>query len=51
MVLAIASAILRPADVGTMLMLFAPMILLYELSIWLVALVSRSDRADEAAAA
>ncbi|MEN8143679.1 MAG: twin-arginine translocase subunit TatC [Gemmatimonadota bacterium] len=50
-VLAISSAILTPADVGTMLMLFAPMILLYELSIWLVALVSRRSRSEQARAA
>jgi sec-independent protein translocase protein TatC len=42
-VLATASALLTPADVGTMLMLLAPMVLLYEFSIWLVRLVSRSD--------
>ncbi|MFQ5746375.1 MAG: twin-arginine translocase subunit TatC [Gemmatimonadota bacterium] len=39
-VLSILSALLTPADIGTMLMLFAPMILLYEFSIWLVRLVS-----------
>ncbi|MDT8436055.1 MAG: twin-arginine translocase subunit TatC [Gemmatimonadota bacterium] len=39
--LAVLSAILTPADVGTMAMLFVPMILLYELSIWLVRLVVR----------
>ncbi|MFQ5679317.1 MAG: twin-arginine translocase subunit TatC [Gemmatimonadota bacterium] len=38
-VLAILSAILTPADVGTMLMMLAPMALLYELSIWLVRAV------------
>ncbi|MCL7968636.1 MAG: twin-arginine translocase subunit TatC, partial [marine benthic group bacterium] len=37
--LAITSALLTPADVGTMAMLFTPMILLYEASIWLVQLV------------
>ncbi|MDP2469543.1 MAG: twin-arginine translocase subunit TatC [Candidatus Palauibacterales bacterium] len=51
-VLAILSALLTPADVGTMLMLLVPMVLLYELSIWLVRLVgggrSRS-RAEEPA--
>jgi sec-independent protein translocase protein TatC len=40
-VLAIASALLTPADIGTMIMLLAPMFLLYELSIWLVRLVQR----------
>lgn len=38
-VLAIAAAVLTPADVGTMFMLLVPMLLLYELSIWLVRLV------------
>lgn len=38
--LAVASALLTPADVGTMLMLLVPMFLLYELSIWLVKLVA-----------
>lgn len=32
------SAILTPADVGTMLMMMLPMVLLYEASIWLVRL-------------
>jgi sec-independent protein translocase protein TatC len=44
--LAVCAAILTPADVGTMLMLFAPMMLLYEVSIWLVQLVG-SRRASE----
>ena len=39
--LATASALLTPADPGTMLMLFAPMILLYEFSIVLVEVVGR----------
>ncbi len=39
-VLAIASALLTPADVGTMLMMLVPMVLLYELSIWLVRFVT-----------
>lgn len=34
--LAVTSAILTPADVGTMLMMLTPMVLLYELSIWLI---------------
>lgn len=37
--LALTSALLTPADVGTMAMLFTPMILLYEASIWLVQVV------------
>lgn len=45
-VLAIASAVLTPADVGTMFMLFVPMLLLYEVSIWLVRLVVRRKRDD-----
>jgi sec-independent protein translocase protein TatC len=48
--LAGASALLTPADPGTMLMLLAPMLLLYELSIFLVRLVGRRDRAEESAA-
>ncbi|MFQ5530241.1 MAG: twin-arginine translocase subunit TatC, partial [Gemmatimonadota bacterium] len=39
--LAVASALLTPADPGTMLMLLAPMLLLYELSIVLVRVVGR----------
>ncbi len=39
--IAIVSAILTPADVGTMVMMMTPMILLYELSIWLVRIVVR----------
>lgn len=38
-ILAIASALLTPADLGTMFMLLVPMVLLYELSIWLVRMV------------
>ena len=34
--LALISALLTPADLGTMFMLLVPMVLLYELSIWLV---------------
>ncbi|MGW8282588.1 MAG: twin-arginine translocase subunit TatC [Gemmatimonadota bacterium] len=49
-ILAIAAALLTPADVGTMLMLFTPMILLYELSIWLVQVVVRNDTSGESAA-
>lgn len=49
-ILAIAAALLTPADIGTMLMLFTPMILLYELSIWLVQVVVRSDSSGESAA-
>jgi sec-independent protein translocase protein TatC len=46
-VLAISSAVLTPADVGTMFMLFVPMLLLYEVSIWLVRLVVRRGREDD----
>jgi sec-independent protein translocase protein TatC len=35
------SAVLTPADVGTMLMMMAPLVLLYEFSILLVAMVDR----------
>jgi sec-independent protein translocase protein TatC len=51
--LAVAAAILTPADLGTMFMLLTPMVLLYELSIWLVRLVGggkRRTRAEEPAA-
>ena len=33
------SALLTPADLGTMFMLLVPMVVLYELSIWLVKMV------------
>jgi len=46
--LAAASALLTPADVGTMLMLFAPMLLLYEFSVFLVDLMGRRRGASEA---
>jgi sec-independent protein translocase protein TatC len=49
-ILAISAALLTPADVGTMFMLFTPMILLYEMSIWLVRLVVRRDESDESEA-
>ncbi len=45
--LAVASALLTPTDPGTMLMLLAPMLLLYELSILLVRMVGRRERRDE----
>lgn len=48
--LAAASALLTPADPGTMLMLLAPMLLLYELSILLVRTVGRRERQDESPA-
>ena len=51
-ILAITAAMLTPADLGTMFMLLVPMLLLYELSIWLVRLVGggrRSTRAEEPA--
>jgi len=40
--IAALAALLTPADIGTMLMMMAPMILLYEASIWLVKLATRS---------
>lgn len=46
-ILAISAALLTPADLGTMFMLFTPMILLYEISIWLVRLVVRRDESDD----
>ena len=46
-ILAVSAAVLTPADVGTMFMLFTPMILLYEMSIWLVRLVVKRDESDE----
>jgi len=46
-ILAISAALLTPADIGTMFMLFTPMILLYELSIWLVRLVVRRGESDD----
>lgn len=45
--LASCSALLTPADPGTMLMLFAPMILLYEFSIVLVEVIGRRGRGRE----
>lgn len=42
----VLSAILTPADVGTMLMMMGPLVLLYEFSILLVALVDRRQLAD-----
>ncbi len=47
-ILAVLSALLTPADPGTMLMLLLPMILLYELSIWLSRLVLRSKSSGAA---
>jgi sec-independent protein translocase protein TatC len=50
--LALISALLTPADLGTMFMLLVPMVLLYELSIWLVRLVGGGrvrPRAEEPA--
>lgn len=50
-VLAILSAILTPADVATMLMMLTPMMLLYELSIWLIRwLVPARERSGDLAA-
>lgn len=45
------SAILTPADVGTMLMMMGPLVLLYEFSILLVALVDRRQLAEHRAQA
>ncbi len=42
----VLSAILTPADVGTMLMMMGPLVLLYEFSILLVVLVDRRQLAD-----
>lgn len=43
-VLAIVSAVLTPADPWTMFAMLVPMVLLYELSIWLTGLVARPRR-------
>ncbi|UCG75794.1 MAG: twin-arginine translocase subunit TatC [Gemmatimonadota bacterium] len=50
-ILAILSALLTPADPGTMLMLLIPLALLYELSIWLtrVAIRRKAAGAEEGA--
>lgn len=45
--IAVLSAILTPADVGTMLMMMAPLVLLYEISILLVAVVARRQVAEQ----
>ncbi len=50
---AIVSSILTPADVGTMLMMMGPLLVLYEISIFLVAMVDRrqiGERSPEAIA-
>lgn len=44
---AVLAAILTPADVGTMLMMMAPLVLLYEISILLVAVVARRQVAEQ----
>lgn len=44
---AIVSAILTPADVLTMLMMMGPLLILYEVSILLVAMVGRRQAAEE----
>jgi sec-independent protein translocase protein TatC len=49
-IIATLSAIFTPPDVGTQLMMMTPMFLLYEVSIWLVRLVTRSRRAREVGA-
>ena len=43
-VLAVLSAMLTPADPWTMVMMMAPLVLLYELSIWLIKVLVRPDR-------
>ena len=43
-VLAVLSAVLTPADPWTMLMMMGPLLLLYELSIWLVRVVVRPGK-------
>lgn len=48
---AILSSILTPADVGTMLMMMVPLLLLYEVSILLVAVVDRRRIAEPSAEA
>ena len=50
-ILAALSALLTPADPGTMLMLLMPLVLLYELSIWLtrVAIRRKDVSAEESA--
>jgi sec-independent protein translocase protein TatC len=48
---AIVSAILTPADVLTMLMMMGPLVILYEFSILLVAMVGRRQIAAESAQA
>jgi len=44
--IATLSAILTPADVGTMIMMMGPLVLLYEISILLVAIVDRRHVAE-----
>lgn len=44
---AVVSAILTPADVGSMLMMMVPLVLLYEISILLVAMVVRRRLAEQ----
>ncbi len=48
---AVVSAILTPADVLTMLMMMGPLVILYEFSILLVAMVGRRQIAEESAQA
>lgn len=48
---AMLSALLTPADVGTMLMMMGPLIVLYEFSILLVAMVDRRQLARDSAEA
>ena len=46
--ISLVAAILTPADIGTMLLMMAPMVLLYEASIWLVVLIGRVGRGRRA---
>ena len=51
LILAVLSALLTPADPGTMLMLLGPLALLYELSIWLTRVAVRRKDAGAAESA
>lgn len=46
-VIAGVAAILTPADIGTMMLMMGPMIALYEVSVWLVALIHRRRKRRE----
>lgn len=43
-IIAVLSAVLTPADPWTMMAMFLPMVILYEISIWLVRIVVRPGR-------